>query len=115
MSDELDDALAKAKLAVIGIRPVEIKRVRTEEPRRPMCCCLCGVLHPHGAVEGQNVHLIFRAVEVDGMIWLPAVHGGPGTRCPDPSRETAAWWSDDVKREAWKAEQRKRLSRPTRR
>jgi len=75
--------------------------------REIMPCCLCGVVMMHGLVEPFSLaRLIFRATERDGRAWIPVRHGGAACRDPEPG--TSYFWSDEIRREAYKA--RRRLS-----
>jgi len=68
-------------------------------------CALCGVLLLHRrAFPFAVASLAFRASIIDNEAWLPAVHSR--LVCPDPPPETAMFWRDAARREAWKAEQR---------
>lgn len=68
-------------------------------------CALCGQMLAHQAVIGRGAHLVYQAsVDLQGRVWLPVKHGG----CDLPPKSTARFWDNDLKREAWKAEERHR-------
>ena len=79
-------------------------RVRAEIAREYRPCALCGEFVLHGVVEpAAKAALIFRAsVDLYGKVWVPVPH----LDCPDPPEDTASFWSDEVKREAFKSRSR---------
>lgn len=79
-------------------------RTRTEVPRELRRCSLCGAFVMHGIVDPpRRARLIYRASEdLAGNVWVPTAH----LACPDPEPDTASFWSDDVRREAYKRRRR---------
>lgn len=85
--------------------------------QRPLLapCVLCGLLVQHVAVGPRSrAKLLFRAREMGGRVYAPRKHATTNT-CPDPPPETETFWTDDVRREAWKTARRSEWARALRR
>lgn len=91
----------------VAIRP------RRDVPPRMLPCCLCSMLIPHGAAEGEDAHLIYRAQVADGLVWIPSKHHAANDRCRDPGPETVSFWRDEIRRENYKAERRMMAAQET--
>jgi hypothetical protein len=90
----------------------DVKMIPLRTVRRQLKpCCLCGDFVLHGAVlkTPQSV-LVFRAREEDGVVWVPLKGHAHPILCPDPGPETAPFWHDTIRREAWKARRREHFT-----
>lgn len=80
---------------------------------RIMPCALCGEDALHGAVEGRDAELVFRATvdELLGIVWVPVKGHAHPVNCPDPDERTARFWRDHDRRASYKAKRRREAER----